>query len=751
MSMLNFKYGSFKNLPEVSNATNGTIYVTTDEKAMYVDLDNTRIRLSQIITLADTKEWQDLVPPYSTEAFYYIVEANALLKYNGTGSDEKWTQINSTTALSEALTALATKVGGIETTVGQHGTAITGIQNTINDTTTGLAATKKIADEAKATANAALPKNEFTTWRDGANKTAIEDAKKAGTDAQTAITNHIADKNNPHQVTAALIGLGNVNNTADLDKPVSTAQQTAINTAKNAVLGTNTDTSAKDTVFGAKAAAADALQYATDVNTALGTYKTDNDAVIRGIKNGTNINSFGSVEAELTSKYATQTYAQNQAKAVLGDADDGVGDNTVYGAHAHAKAAQTAAASAQETADNNTTAINTQKDRIDAILKDANVNMKTFKQVYDAIEDVRGDITNLNAEYATDKEVADIITALRGGYDGTIKAVHDVASGAQTAATTANNDIAAIRNGTTISDFAGVESALDDVQDTFNNLDATFVNNDELDRVKKEILGEGHTGTVKQAYDLANTTSTNLTTLQGIVSGIKNGTINNFQGVEQKISNIETTIKNLDGTYATDTELTNAISNLNTTLRGVIDGVDDKVDANAQNIQKNASAITNLRNDVTSSLQVADALKYKGALNSADSLPSSGVEIGWTYKVTTDIAKSTLKDKNVNFATSEEDEPYVRIGDLLIATGTETNGVITSNLKWDHVPSGYHADYVPEMTTDFTSGNTADIQLTSAHGTDLGNFQITGATGSNITISNPNGNVIAIGMTWGTF
>ena len=113
--------------------------------------------------------------------------------------------------------------------------------------------------------------------------------------------------------------------------------------------------------------------------------------------------------------------------------------------------------------------------------------------------------------------------------------------------------------------------------------------------------------------------------------------------------------------------------------------------------------------------------------------------------------KKEFAGKNVNFATSEEDESYVRIGDLLIATGTETNGVITSNLKWDHVPSGYHAEYVPEMTTNFTSSNTAAVQLTSAHGTDLGNFQITGASGSNITIDNPNGNVIAIGMTWGTF
>ncbi len=43
---------------------------------------------------------------------------------------------------------------------------------------------------------------------------------------------HIGDKNNPHQVTAKQLGLDNVDNTADADKPVSTAQQSAINEAK---------------------------------------------------------------------------------------------------------------------------------------------------------------------------------------------------------------------------------------------------------------------------------------------------------------------------------------------------------------------------------------------------------------------------------------------------------------------------------------------------------------------------------------
>lgn len=40
---------------------------------------------------------------------------------------------------------------------------------------------------------------------------------------------HITDTNNPHSVTKAQVGLGNADNTSDADKPVSTAQQAALN------------------------------------------------------------------------------------------------------------------------------------------------------------------------------------------------------------------------------------------------------------------------------------------------------------------------------------------------------------------------------------------------------------------------------------------------------------------------------------------------------------------------------------------
>lgn len=47
----------------------------------------------------------------------------------------------------------------------------------------------------------------------------------------TTLQNHISDKSNPHNTTKEQIELGNVDNTSDMDKPVSTAQQNALDSA----------------------------------------------------------------------------------------------------------------------------------------------------------------------------------------------------------------------------------------------------------------------------------------------------------------------------------------------------------------------------------------------------------------------------------------------------------------------------------------------------------------------------------------
>lgn len=93
--------------------------------------------------------------------------------------------------------------------------------------------------------------NEITNRNDAINalrtelKTYVDDLiADTGSDVtalETKVNNHIANKSNPHAVTKTQVGLGNVNNTSDADKPVSTAQATAIADAKAA--GTAAQTS----------------------------------------------------------------------------------------------------------------------------------------------------------------------------------------------------------------------------------------------------------------------------------------------------------------------------------------------------------------------------------------------------------------------------------------------------------------------------------------------------------------------------
>lgn len=82
-----FKKGLLANLPTSYSA--GTFYVTTDERAMYLDIDDsTRIRLGDFIQVAAVENLP--TTGASTSALYYCVKENILAKYDGS----EWTQIN---------------------------------------------------------------------------------------------------------------------------------------------------------------------------------------------------------------------------------------------------------------------------------------------------------------------------------------------------------------------------------------------------------------------------------------------------------------------------------------------------------------------------------------------------------------------------------------------------------------------------------------------------------------------------------
>lgn len=61
---------------------------------------------------------------------------------------------------------------------------------------------------------------------------------------QTNLETHINNKSNPHEVTKDQVGLGNVDNTADTDKPISTATQTALDAKFSLTEGNSLKTTA---------------------------------------------------------------------------------------------------------------------------------------------------------------------------------------------------------------------------------------------------------------------------------------------------------------------------------------------------------------------------------------------------------------------------------------------------------------------------------------------------------------------------
>lgn len=70
----------------------------------------------------------------------------------------------------------------------------------------------------------------------------------------SALSSHMSNTSNPHQVSKAQVGLGNVDNTSDLSKPISTATQTALN--GKADVGASYTKAEEDALLAAKASTA---------------------------------------------------------------------------------------------------------------------------------------------------------------------------------------------------------------------------------------------------------------------------------------------------------------------------------------------------------------------------------------------------------------------------------------------------------------------------------------------------------------
>ena len=147
MANVAFKKGLLANLP--STHAEGTFYVTTDERAIYLDVsDSSRIRLGDFQEFATVAALEANVNP-STSALYYVSDINCLAKWNGTS----YTQINLDTGATKfevakdaegkpvegnAITSLSYNAGTRTVTIGKGSFATSAEHLALKNTVEGI-------------------------------------------------------------------------------------------------------------------------------------------------------------------------------------------------------------------------------------------------------------------------------------------------------------------------------------------------------------------------------------------------------------------------------------------------------------------------------------------------------------------------------------------------------------------------------------------------------------------------------------
>ena len=213
----------------------------------------------------------------------------------------KWVELGDTTAELAEISGLKSRVDAIEADLGAEGDTTKAIEAAQADATQALADAKTANDAIavingesegsikKAVADAVA---DLEAYADQAEADALSEAKKY-TDAeakkaadkadaaQSTIDTHAANKNNPHEVTAAQVGLGNVDN-----KSVATIKSEFTGSITEGNDGFVLGGDAYTAIENAKAAAStDAAAKVKVVADDLAAYQTSNDSAVNTIKN----------------------------------------------------------------------------------------------------------------------------------------------------------------------------------------------------------------------------------------------------------------------------------------------------------------------------------------------------------------------------------------------------------------------------------------------------------------------------------
>ena len=731
MAMLNFKMGLRNNLYDTAKApiTAGTVYVTTDERAMYIDIDeSTRIRLGDFRIYTNFNALKDDKANWSTSALVFCEEENALARFNGT----EWALINDTAALVKDITDLKTAV------------------NAINNSETGILKQAKDYADAKVQPVANdLDALELVVGNANDTKDKTTIFGKIAKNADDIATNkkNIADLN--AYITGGATG-GSIGEVIDgkitaavnaLDSTVTSDNHDYLAIAITQTDGKLTGASITgdfDSKYDAKDAAKnvkDALdKEITDIKSAIGadglagrvstletnipkTYETKSDATAK--LNAAKDYSDDNLE---TAKAYTDALASGQVatnKTDIANLKTAVGTGTVAN---NIKNAIDALDSTIESATPETgKGLKITIEQVDGKLESV-VLSGSFDNKYDAKgagelaanavkDELNGEISGIKSALTGANGINSKITALEGKLEGVTKvstAISDAEGrAAQDATTKANKALTDAKAYTDELANGQVNTNKNNIADLQNALTGTDGVNSRISALETKVdvekvstaIATAKSGAEATAKGYADTAEANA---KAEVTKLANGQVNtnktNIADLTTKVNNVETAYKAADK------------------------AINDRIDAILND--DTLDSFADVKTFVNNSIAANDAMVFMGVVDSTHPLPTSGMENGDTYKV---AESGTYNGTEA-----------AKQGDLYIYDGHAK--------EWRLIPSGN------ENYNDATlSSNGNVIELKSGMTTKKDSVTIAGKANSPVKVEGNGANNIVISLEWGTF
>ena len=751
MANLNFRWGKYSDFQSQvvtgNKAKEGTIYVATHENnrgaSLFVGVDGGKAERIQgtVLFFSDLAEFKSKTqPPYSEDVIYFLAANNALVRWDG----EEWIQLNVT---ADTFTADLTE---INKTVGENAAAI--------------------ALNAKAI--------EVNQGAIAANLKAIQDndadilALQGRMDAVDGTDGKLADHEGRIKDLEDVVGDDKSGLVADVASHTTTLAQQALTLTDYDTRIKANDTLAKENKANIEANDADILALQNRMT------------AVDDAKDGT--------VAKLTARVVTLEEFKNNTETLLGTMDGRItaaqkqADKGVADALANKNALDALTGRVKTVEDDLNTADTGIKARLTAVEGKASSNANlisgldtTVAGIAGRVGTAEGNITTLQGQMTNlikDNGRLDQIEGAADALTDRVKAVEDDLNTATT----------------------GVKAKLEAVISKADGLESTLTQtNKDLDKAEEAIQDHaGRIGTLETASGNHDTAIENLNdAIDNINEIIGAGTggdslTGRVSKLESDLSGLDAAVAGIDGRVGDNADAIEALDKRVTALDktdGRIKAVEDRVTVNEGKIADNIAAIaghktrldtvegkasanetaiaglntnkadktyvdgikSDLQDQIAADINAANSLSYQGGIAS-DTLPAAGennaqgekLKIGDTYIVT-----GAFEVSNVEGATGKV---MAYPGDLLIATGTETAGAISGNLKWVHVKSGYVAEHEAHLTVAKVTDNKVVAASLSSHvnplSGDLGKLTLK-AVNENMTIDVVDG-VVEINNVW---